>query len=355
VKALVLAGGTGTRLRPFSHSTPKQLVPVANEPVLFHGLKALRAAGVTEVGVIVSTPGTAIRSAVGDGSSFGLDVHYLPQDAPRGLAHCVMIARDFLGDDDFAMFLGDNVFAGGLGAPMEEFRTHKPAAQLVVTKVANPSEYGVAELDPTGRVEALVEKPVRPRSNLAVTGVYFFTAVVHEAVADIRPSWRNELEITDALQWLVERGHTVRAHPYGGYWKDTGNVTDMLECNRVLLEDITPAVRGTVDPLTQISGSVLIEAGASVEGSRIDGPVIIGAGAQVTDSYVGPYTSIGSGCVLRNAGVEDSILLDRSAIHGVRSVKGSLIGRAADVSLGRQELRAHRLIMGDDSRVEVPA
>jgi glucose-1-phosphate thymidylyltransferase len=354
VKALVLAGGTGSRLRPFSYSTPKQLVPVANEPVLFHGLRALRSAGVTEAGIVVSGPGTAIRAAVGDGSDFGLAVRYLPQDAPRGLAHCVLIARDFLGDDDFAMLLGDTVFADGISEPMAQFHAHRPAAQLVVTKVANPTEYGVVELDGSGQVIGLEEKPAHPRSNLAIAGVYFFTAQIHEAAAAIRPSWRNELEITDAIQWLVQHGRPVRAHPYAGYCRDTGKVTDMLDCNRVLLEGLTPAVRGSVDPLTQLSGAVVIEAGAMVEASRIDGPVIIGSGSRVIDSYLGPYTSVGAGCRLENAGVEDSILLDRSSVRGVRSIKGSLIGRAADVRPCGQEMRAHRLIMGDDSRVEVP-
>ncbi|MFF4412801.1 glucose-1-phosphate thymidylyltransferase [Streptosporangium sp. NPDC001559] len=355
MKALVLAGGTGSRLRPFSHTTPKQLVPVANKPVLFHGLESLRAAGITDIGLIVNASGTAIRTAVGDGSAFGVEVTYIPQDEPRGLAHCVMIARDFLADDDFVMYLGDNVFAEGIAGPVAQFQTERPAAQLVLVKIADPSEYGVAELDSSGRIVGLQEKPARPRSDLAVTGAYLFSPQIHDAVRRIRPSRRNELEITDAVQWLVEQGRDVRAHICTGYWKDSGNVTDLLDCNRALLEKLTPGVRGTVDPLTQIGASVVIEAGATVTASRIDGPAIIGSGTAVKNSYIGPYTAIGSGCLVEDAGVEDSIMLDRSSIRGVRSVKGSLIGREADVRQGRQEVRVHHLVVGDDSLVEVPA
>lgn len=355
MKALVLAGGTGSRLRPFSHSTPKQLVPVANKPVLLHGLESLRDAGITEIGVIHNAGHTAIPAAIGDGASLGVRVTYIPQDEPRGLAHCVLIARDFLGDDDFLMYLGDNVFADGLGAPVAQFRDESPDAQLVLVKVADPTEYGVAEIAADGRVLGLQEKPSEPRSNLAVTGAYFFTPAIHEAVRAIAPSWRNELEITDAVQWLVERDLNVRGHVCAGYWKDTGNVSDLLDCNRALLEKLRPGVRGRLDPLTQIGASVVVEAGATVIASRIDGPAIIGGGTAIVNSYIGPYTAVGSGCLVENAGVEDSILLDRSSVHGLRTVKGSLIGREAAVSLARHELRVHRLIVGDDSRLEVPA
>jgi glucose-1-phosphate thymidylyltransferase len=350
----VLAGGSGTRLRPFSYSVPKQLVPVANKPVLFHALEALRAAGVTDVGMVVSAPGTAIRAAVGDGSRFDLSVTYLPQDEPRGLAHCVMIARDFLAGEDFVMFLGDNIFVGGIAEPLAEFRRSRPSAQLVVAKVTDPSQYGIAELDDTGRVASLHEKPERPRSDLAVTGIYCFSPEIHEAVGHIQPSWRGEWEITDAVQWLVEQGRTVRAQLFSGYWKDTGTLTDLLECNRVLLEGIAPSVLGATDPHSEISGPVIVEAGATVERSRITGPAIIGAGSTVVDSYVGPFTSLGSDCRLRDAGVEYSILLDRASVHGVRSIHDSIIGRAGEVRRSRQGSAVHRLLVGDDSRIEVP-
>ncbi|WP_242911402.1 glucose-1-phosphate thymidylyltransferase [Actinomadura terrae] len=355
MKALVLAGGTGSRLRPFSHTTPKQLIPVANKPVLFHGLEALAAVGITEIGVIVNAGATAVRTAVGDGSAFGVDVTYVPQDEPRGLAHCVLIARDFLGDDDFVMYLGDNVFAEGVGEPVARFREGRPAAQLVLVKVADPTGYGVAELDSEGRVVGMEEKPARPRSDLAVTGAYVFSPLIHEAVRSIRPSRRGELEITDAVRWLVERKHDVRAQVCVGYWKDTGKVGDLLDCNRALLENVVPAVHGAVDAASRIGPSVLVEPGATVTGSRIDGPAIIGAGSTVRGSDVGPYTSIGAHCLVENAGIEDSILLDRSSVRGVRSVRGSLIGRNAGVRRGARGPRAHRLVVGDDSSVEVPA
>ena len=354
MKALVLAGGTGSRLRPFSHSMPKQLVPVANKPVLFHGLEALRAAGITKAGIIVN-PGSAVCPAVGDSSGFGLDMTYIPQDQPRGLAHCVLIAQDFLGDDDFAMYLGDNLFVEGIADAAAGFRAAGPDAQLVVAKVSDPSAYGVAEVDPAGRVTRLEEKPARPRSHLAVTGAYFFSAAIHDAVRSIQPGWRNELEITDAVQWLVSHGANVRAHVYTGYWKDTGNVRDLLECNRVILENVTPRMRGSIDAISQIGTSVAVEPGGTITASRIDGPAVIGSGTTIVNSYIGPYTAIGTGCLVENAGVEDSILLDRASVRDVRDVKGSLIGRAAAVTRGNSEVRAHRLIVGDDSRVEVPA
>jgi glucose-1-phosphate thymidylyltransferase len=355
MKALVLAGGTGTRLRPFSHSTPKQLVAVANRPVLFHALDTLRTAGVTDVGVIVSAHSGEVRAAVGDGSRFGMNVTYLPQDEPRGLAHCVMIARDFLADDDFVMYLGDNIFADGIAEPLLEFRETRPDAQLLVTKVADPSQYGVVELDETGRVLALREKPAHPKSDLAVTGAYFFTPAIHEAVAGIEPSWRNEWEITDAIQWLVSNGRHVRARLLSGFWEDTGTLDGLLDCNKVLLERIQTDVRGSVDALTEIIGPVVVEEGARIERSVIVGPVVIGAGCTISDSRIGPFTSLASGCRLENAGVEYSILLDQASVVGVRSIAASIIGRAGGVRREPSGLPVHRLLIGDDSQIEVPA
>lgn len=353
MKALVLSGGVGTRLRPLSYSMPKQLVPVANEPVLFHALKALRTVGIREVGIVVSAPGTEIRAAVGDGARFDLDVTYLPQDAPRGLAHCVMIARDFLGDDDFLMYLGDNIFVGGIAEPFARFQVGRPDVQLVVTKVANPSESGVAELDHAGRVTALQEKPAHPRSDLAVTGAYFFTPAIHEAVRAIEPSWRGELEITDAVQWLVTQDRDVRAHLFAGHWKDTGTLADLLECNRLLLDGMRHDVQGSLDAGTRISGPVVVEAGATVRGSALSGPLIVGADCTIEDSYVGPFTSLGRECRLHEAGVENSILLERASVRGVRSIHASIIGRGGDIRPSRDGLTAHRLLVGDDSTIEV--
>jgi glucose-1-phosphate thymidylyltransferase len=353
VKALVLSGGAGTRLRPFSHNSPKQLVPVANKPVLLHALEAIAAAGITDVSIVVGDSGTAIAEVVGNASYLGISVEYIVQSEPRGLAHCVLLARDLLGADDFVMYLGDNIFVGGISSAASEFRRTRPAAHLVVTKVANPSQYGIADLDGAGRVTRLQEKPAHPNSDLAVTGAYFFTPEIHEAVRNIEPSGRGELEITDALQFLIERRRSVTAQLFPGYWADTGTLGDLLECNRVLLEAIVPATHGLVDHQSQISSPVIVEAGAVVRRSTIIGPAIIGAGSIIEDSRVGPFTSIGRGCRLRAAGVEYSILLDDASVFGVSALADSIIGKGGRVRRARKDAVAHRLLIGDDSHVEV--
>jgi glucose-1-phosphate thymidylyltransferase len=353
VRALVLSGGAGTRLRPFSHTTPKQLVPIANEPVLFHALRAIRALGIKKTGIIVSSPGTAIREALGDGSLFDMDITYLPQDEPLGLAHCVLLAREFLADDDFLMYLGDNVFFGGIADPFAEFQRDRPTAQLVLTKVSNPSVFGVAEIDYNGRVLGLEEKPEHPRSDLIVTGAYFFTPAIHEAVRNVQPSWRGELEITHALQWLLTQGHDVRAYTFCGHWRDTGTTADLLDCNKLLLAEMTTRIAGTIDSATEITGPVIIEEGASVCRSVLRGPLMVAAGTSIEDSQVGPFTAIGKDCTLRDAIVENSILLERACVHGVRSINGSIIGRGGQVRMSQERPSAHRLLVGDNSVVEI--
>jgi glucose-1-phosphate thymidylyltransferase len=353
MKALVLAGGAGTRLRPITHTSAKQLVPVANKPVLFYGLEALRDAGVVETGVIVGDTEAEIRAAVGDGSAFGLDVTYLRQEAPLGLAHAVLVASDYLGDDDFVMYLGDNFIVGGISDLVDEFRTEKPDAQILLTKVANPSEFGVAELTETGSVSRLVEKPAHPKSDLALVGVYLFTAAVHEAVRAIKPSQRGELEITDAIQWLVDQGCNVRSHIITGYWKDTGNVTDMLEVNRSVLERLDARISGTVDEASEVIGRVVVEAGAEIRGSRLVGPLVIGADAVIVDSYIGPFTSIAERCVIRSSEVAYSIVLADSVIEGLSRIDGSLIGRHVRLERATTVHRAHRMILGDNSEVQI--
>jgi glucose-1-phosphate thymidylyltransferase len=351
MKALVLAGGSGTRLRPITHTSAKQLVPIANKSVLFYGLEAIRDAGVTDVGIIVGETAAEVRAAVGDGSRFGIDVTYLPQDSPAGLAHCVLIAREFLGDDDFVMYLGDNFIVDGITGFVEDFRTHRPDVQILLTKVPNPSEFGVANLDADGRVVSLEEKPAQPRSDLAVVGVYMFTPVIHEAVAAIQPSARGELEITDAMQLLIRQGRHVRSHQITGYWKDTGRVEEMLECNRMVLETMETAVAGTVDDYSQIIGRVVVEPGAVITRSRLVGPLIVGAGSRVSNTYLGPFTAIGQHCVLEHTEIEYSIVMERSSIRGVHRIQGSLIGRDVQVSPSVNAPKAHQLVIGDHSRV----
>ncbi|MEU9349863.1 glucose-1-phosphate thymidylyltransferase [Streptomyces griseoloalbus] len=353
MKALVLSGGAGTRLRPITHTSAKQLVPVANKPVLFYGLEAIADAGISEVGIIVGDTADEIREAVGDGSRFGIEVTYIPQEAPLGLAHAVLIAQDFLGDDDFVMYLGDNFIVGGITGLVEEFRTERPDAQILLTKVPNPTSFGVAELGDDGRVVGLEEKPKQPKSDLALVGVYLFTPAVHEAVRSIEPSWRGELEITHAIQWLIDEQRDVRSTTISGYWKDTGNVTDMLEVNRSVLETLEPRDAGTVDEASEIIGRVRIEEGARVSGSRIVGPVIIGAGTVVDNAYIGPFTSVSEGCRITDSEIEYSIVLRGSSVTGVRRVEASLIGRDVEVTPAPRNPKAHRLMLGDHSKVQI--
>jgi glucose-1-phosphate thymidylyltransferase len=353
MKALVLAGGAGTRLRPITYTSAKQLVPVANKPVLFYGLEAIADVGVTDVGLVVGDTAGEIKAAVGDGSEFGIKASYIPQHAPLGLAHAVSVARDFLGDDDFIMYLGDNFIVGGIAGVVDAFRAARPAAQILLTKVPNPRELGVAELDADGRVVGLEEKPRQPKSDLALVGVYLFTAAVHKAIAELSPSWRGELEITEAIQRLIESGQRVDSSVITGYWKDTGNVTDMLEVNRRVLETIEPACGGEVDAASELIGRVVIEDGATVRGSRIVGPAILGPGSEVIDSYVGPFTSVGPDCCITDSEIEYSIVLAGASIRGVRRIEASLIGRGVEITPAPRVPKAHRLVLGDHSRVQI--
>jgi glucose-1-phosphate thymidylyltransferase len=353
MKALVLSGGSGTRLRPITHTSAKQLLPVANKPVLFYCLEAIRDAGITDVGVVVGDTAPAVQDAVGDGSAFGLKVTYIRQDAPLGLAHAVLVAADYLADDDFVMYLGDNFIVGGITGLVDEFRARRPDAQIMLTQVPDPRDFGVAELDGAGRVVGLEEKPERPKSDLALVGVYMFTAAVHEGIRQLKPSWRGELEITEAIQWLLDTGRAVSSTVISGYWKDTGNVTDMLEVNRMVLEGVTACSAGTVDAASELIGRVVIEDGATVARSRIVGPAIIGAGTVVTDSYVGPFTAIADHCVISGSEIEYSIVLRGASIQGVRRIEASIIGHDVEVTPAPNVPRAHRLVLGDHSKVQI--
>ncbi|ANS69972.1 putative glucose-1-phosphate thymidylyltransferase [Streptomyces lincolnensis] len=353
MKALVLSGGAGTRLRPITHTSAKQLVPVANKAVLFYGLESIAAAGVTDVGMIVGDTAAEIQEAVGDGSKFGLDITYIPQERPLGLAHAVLIAREFLADDDFVMYLGDNFIVGGITDLVEEFRTHRPDAQILLTQVPDPRSFGVAELGPDGQVIGLEEKPEHPRSDLALVGVYLFTPRIHQAVDAIEPSWRGELEITHALQHLIDSRAEVRSTVIKGYWKDTGNVGDMLEVNRRVLETLEPRIDGEADEESETIGRVVVEEGARIVRSRVVGPVVIGAGTEIVDSYVGPFTSIAENCQVTDSELEFSIVLRDSSIRGVGRIESSLIGRHVEVTPAPKVPSAHRLVLGDHSKVQI--
>ncbi|MDR3083635.1 MAG: glucose-1-phosphate thymidylyltransferase [Streptomyces sp.] len=355
MKALVLAGGSGTRLRPFSYSMPKQLIPIANTPVLEYVVRNILDLGVNEIGIIVNSRDNEIPEVLGDGSRFGARLTYIRQEDPLGLAHTVAIARDFLGDDDFVMYLGDNMLPDGISDIADDFAAGRPAAHIVVRKVADPRAFGVAELGPDREVLRLVEKPQRPRSDLAMIGVYFFTAAIHEAIAAIEPSARGELEITDAIQWLVTQGADVRASEYEGYWKDTGKVADVLECNARILDSLRPSADGTVDDTSVLVGQVVVEEGARIVRSHIEGPAIIGAGTVVEDSHIGTHTSVGRGCAVVNSRLAHSIVLDGASVTGVQGLHSSLVGRSASVGTTTQITDRYRLVVGDHTQVEVAA
>lgn len=347
MKALVLSAG----VRPAGYSLPRQIVPIANKPVLEYVVENLRDVGITEIGIVVGEGGQEISELFGDGSYLGVSITYIRQDLPLGVAHCVRIARPFLGDDDFVLYLGDNVLVEGIGQIADEFARLRPSAQVLVDKVEDPRLYGVAEVDENSRVTRLIEHPQEPRSDLAMIGVYFFTPAIHAAVDAIEPSWRGEFEITDALQWLVTHERDVRARMYSGFWKDIGRVEDVLECNRELLMGLRTDIQGVVDAESRLIGDVVVEEGARVVRSCIVGPAIIGAGTLVEESIIGPYTSIGADCRITESGVADSIVLNEASVHNVSGIETSLIGRRARVGSASQ----HRLVVGDGAHVDVAA
>jgi glucose-1-phosphate thymidylyltransferase len=354
MKGLILSGGKGTRLRPLTYTSAKQLVPVANKPVLFFGIESIVAAGITDIGIIVGETGDEIRAAVGDGSRFGARIAYIDQPEPLGLAHAVLVARDFLADDPFVMYLGDNLIAGGIASLVDEFRELGCNAEILLAEVPNPQQFGVAELNADGKVQRLVEKPREPKSNLALVGVYMFDASIHESVDRITPSARGELEITDAIQDLVDRGLDVHPHIVRGWWKDTGKLDDMLEANRIVLEQLAAPRRGAVGDGGVIEGRVELGAGVEVRHSLIRGPVVIGDGVVIEDTFVGPYTSIGDGCRLSCCEIENSIVLAGSEIRDVPlRIDGSLIGRNVTITRTDSKPKAYRFMVGDNSWVGI--
>ncbi len=367
VKGLILSGGAGTRLRPITHTSAKQLVPIANKPILFYGIEDMVAAGITDIGIIIGDTGDDIRYEVGDGSKFGATVTYIPQDAPLGLAHCVVIARDFLGDDDFVMYLGDNMLEQGLTEFVEQFEAERaaaasprldeetiaPRAQILLAEVDDPRQFGVAEIDEAGAVVGLVEKPQHPPSNLALVGVYLFDPTIHDAVRAIEPSARGELEITEAIQWLISQGYRVRHEVLSGWWIDTGKKDPLLECNRLVLDIVEPRVDGRVDSSSRLEGRVVIEEGAELYNSVVRGPAIIGRDTVLRDTYVGPYTAIANNCEIIEAELEHSVVLEHSTVSGIERIQDSLIGRHVEVKRTHSRPRATRLMLGDHSHIDL--
>ena len=352
MKGLILSGGKGTRLYPLTFTSAKQLIPVANMPVLFRVIQTIRDAGILDIGIVIGDTGAEIRAAVGDGSTWGVRITYIPQEAPLGLAHAVKISQPFLGDDKFVMFLGDNVIQGGIHALIRQFDSSRFNSQIVLTRVKEAQHYGVAVLRPDGSIERLIEKPKVPPSDLALVGIYMFDANVFKAVNAIQPSARGELEITDAIQWLVTAGYSVFPYIHKGWWVDTGKPIDMLEANSLVLDELTPTLLGSIDAESTVDSRVTVGAGAQIVNSVVRGPTIIGENTRIVNSYVGPFTSIHHDCVVENAEIERSIVLEHARIADVPArIQDSLIGRRATITRATSRPAAYKLTLGDYSAV----
>ncbi len=358
MKGLILSGGAGTRLRPITHTSAKQLVPIANKPILFYGIEALAEAGVDEIGIIIGETGEEVREAVGDGSKWGVSVSYIQQDDPLGLAHCVLIAEDFLGEDDFIMYLGDNMLEQGLTEMIKRFNTERSSSSLdcriLLKQVENPQSFGVATIDNSGRVTGLVEKPENPPSDLALVGVYLFTSVIHEAVKAISPSGRGELEITDAIQWLINDGKIVSHDILDGWWIDTGKKDPLLECNKLILETLDSDINSssTIDDASKVEGMVRIGSGTEIINSSISGPSVIGDNVYIINSQIGPFSSIGDNCSIINGVISNSVLLSDCSIEHSGSISNSLLGKSSQVRNSTSDGEI-TLMLGDDSVVEI--
>ncbi len=352
MKGLILSGGKGTRLYPLTFTSAKQLIPVANKPVLFRVIESIRDAGITEIGIVVGDTADEIKQAVRRGNKWGVNITYIHQDAPLGLAHAVKISQDFLGEDRFVMFLGDNVIQGGISPLIKQFADSEWNSQIVLTEVTQPQQYGVAELNPQGQIVRLIEKPRVPPSNLALVGIYMFDKHVFEAVHEIQPSWRGELEITDAIQWLVEHGYNVFPYIHRGWWIDTGQPGDMLDANSRVLEELMPCIEGYVDRDSEVDSRVTVEKGAEIINSIVRGPAIIGENTRIVNSYVGPFTSINHDCVVLDSEIERSIVLEHSQIEALPArVQDSLIGRHVTLKQSPIRPKALKLTLGDYSQV----
>ena len=354
MKALILAGGKGTRLRPITFSMAKQLVPVANKPVVEYGIESIAKAGVTDFGIIVGDTADEVMASLGDGSRWGIKITYIPQPDPLGLAHAVATAKTYLGDDDFIMYLGDNLIKSSVSDLIQDFNQHRPAASILLTPVPNPQDFGVAEME-GDHVKRLDEKPQNPRSNLALVGVYLFARNIHDIIANLKPSRRGEYEITDAIQGLIDDRQVVRSQVVQGWWKDTGTVEAMLEANRLILEDMPPHNGGEVDAESKIEGRVIIQSGAKLINSTVRGPAIIGEGCVIQNSFIGPFTSIDRRTQVIESEVENSIILADCRLVGLKMrVSDSLLGRGVRVSQNKKNPRVTSLVLGDSSEISLP-
>jgi glucose-1-phosphate thymidylyltransferase len=354
MKGLILSGGKGTRLYPLTYTSAKQLIPVANKPVLFRVIEAIHDAQIHDIGIVVGDTAEEIKAAVGSGDRWDVEITYIHQEQPLGLAHAVKVSREFLGDDRFVMFLGDNVIQGGISGLIEQFAESEWHSQIVLTRVSHPEQYGVAELDEDGRIMRLVEKPKEPISDLALVGIYMFDHHIHKAADSIAPSWRGELEITDAIQWLVEHDYRVYPYIHRGWWIDTGRPGDMLDANGLVLEELTPKIEGYVDRDSEVDSRVTIQTGAEIVNSVIRGPTIIGEGTRIVNSYVGPFTSIYHDVVVENSEIERAIVLEHSLIRDIPArIQDSLIGRHVNLVRSPIKPKAYKLMLGDHSQVGI--
>jgi len=353
MKGLILAGGFGTRLRPLTFTGAKQLIPVANKPIIFYGIEALSKAGVEELGIVVGDTAEEIKAVVGNGENWGIKISYIRQEAPLGLAHAIKISKDFLGDESFIMYLGDNILKEGIEDFVAQFNENKPNALILLTEVSNPQEFGVAVIDERGGVKKLIEKPKEPPSNLALVGVYLFDKKIFTAVENIKPSWRNELEITDAIQWLLDNNLKVESHKVKGWWKDTGKPDDIIEANLLVLEGIETSLQGT-DTGSTINGRVKTGENTIIEKSVIRGPVVVGKNTKIIHSYIGPFSSIGDDVIIENSEIECSVIMSGAKITNVeKRIDRSIVGKNVVINVSNYSPRTHKFILGDQSYVEI--
>ena len=354
MKGLILSGGTGSRLYPLTYSNAKQLIPLANKPILFRVIEAIRDAGIDEIGIVVGSTARRIKDAVGDGRLWDVNITYIQQDHPLGLAHAVKVSEPFLGDDRFVMFLGDNVIEGGISPLISQFADSEWNSQIVLTKIEHPEQYGVAQLGEDGRIVRLVEKPKVPPSNLALVGIYMFDHHIFDAVREIKPSWRGELEITDAIQWLVDHDYSVHPYVHNGWWIDTGAPGDLLEANDLVLEEIEYGIEGYVDRESTVGRRVKIERGAEIINSVVRGPSIIGENARIVNSYIGPFTSVSHSVVIEDSEIEHSVVLEKSQIRDIGTrIQDSLIGRDVNIARSPIKPKALKLTLADHSQVGI--
>ena len=352
MKALILSGGKGSRLRPLTHTSAKQLLPIANKPIIYYGIESIAAAGIKDFAIIVGDTAEDVIREVGDGSRWGINITYIHQDQPLGLAHAVKISRDYMKDEPFIMYLGDNMIKEGIPQLVKKFKTDKPNSLILLTKVPNPQQFGVAELDPSGKIVRLVEKPEHTDSDLALVGVYLFDKNIFKAVDSIKPSARGELEITDAISWLLANGYKVEHHVVTGWWKDTGKPSDILEANQLVLQSLVSNLNGNVDRSSDVSGSVVFEEGSKVESSTVRGPVIIGKNSRIINSYIGPFTSISNDVVIEKSEIENSIIMEGVCISGIRHrIDESIIGKGVQIISKDAKPETHKFIIGDKSEV----